>query len=246
MDAGIARYESPEERELARRRLELIALEEELTEGELQLESLKTDLRRFEVHYIREVGALYAELDEWKAKSAELKAEAAGTLEARAAADAAHAEAKASREAVEADTEPPRDFTPSVGFKKLYRDVVNQVHPDRAGSDADRVLRERLIKEANAAFSRGDEDSLRSILEEYRTSPEAVKGDDAAADLDRTLRMIRRIRNRIAQIEEEIANLTASEMAKLLAQVETAAEKGRDLLAEMADDLRRRIAVERR
>jgi hypothetical protein len=35
MDAGIARYESTEQRELAGRRLELAALEEELSEREL-------------------------------------------------------------------------------------------------------------------------------------------------------------------------------------------------------------------
>jgi hypothetical protein len=40
------------------------------------------------------------------------------------------------------------------------------------------------MKEANAAFSSGDEDVLRLILEEYRSSPEAVKGDGAVADLE--------------------------------------------------------------
>jgi hypothetical protein len=42
-------------------------------------------------------------------------------------------------------------------LKKLRREVVNEIHPDRASCDADRLLRERLTKEANAAYLREDD-----------------------------------------------------------------------------------------
>jgi len=53
-------------------------------------------------------------------------------------------------------------------LRDLYLQVVNRIHPDRAWNEADRVLRERLMKEANAAFKGGDADALRGILEQYR------------------------------------------------------------------------------
>jgi hypothetical protein len=69
MKADIVHYLSPEERELANKREELTILQVELTDRELFLESLRAELAAFEGLYLREVGALYAELDEWTPRS---------------------------------------------------------------------------------------------------------------------------------------------------------------------------------
>jgi hypothetical protein len=55
------------------------------------------------------------------------------------------------------------------GLRGLYLEVVNQIHPDRAANEADRALRERLMKMANVAFKRGDAGTLREVLEEYKS-----------------------------------------------------------------------------
>lgn len=60
------------------------------------------------------------------------------------------------------------DFAPRL--RELYIEAVNRIHPDRAVSEADLVLRERLMKEANAAFEKNDADRLRRIIEEYRAA----------------------------------------------------------------------------
>jgi hypothetical protein len=59
-------------------------------------------------------------------------------------------------------------FAFSPGLRELYLEVANKIHPDRAANEADLALRERLMKEANAAFARGDAETLRRVLEEYR------------------------------------------------------------------------------
>ena len=56
---------------------------------------------------------------------------------------------------------------PSPELRELYLAVVNKIHPDRAANEADLALRERLMKEANAAFERGDAERLRRVLEQY-------------------------------------------------------------------------------
>lgn len=58
--------------------------------------------------------------------------------------------------------------TPSPALRELYLEVVKKIHPDRAANEVDLVLRERLMKEANAAFERGDTETLRRVFEEYR------------------------------------------------------------------------------
>jgi ElaB/YqjD/DUF883 family membrane-anchored ribosome-binding protein len=72
-----------------------------------------------------------------------------------------------------------------------------------------------------------------------------VKGEGVGADLVRVLRQIDRIVKRLAQIESEVAELASSEIALLMAKVESAAAKGRNLLAEMAKDVRQRIQLAR-
>ena len=60
------------------------------------------------------------------------------------------------------------DSTPSLALRELYLEVVNSIHPDRAANEADLALRERLMKEANAAFERCDAETLRRVLREYK------------------------------------------------------------------------------
>ena len=59
------------------------------------------------------------------------------------------------------------NFAASHGLRELYLDVIKQIHPDHASSEADRTLRERLTKDANIAFEQGDDAILRRVLEEY-------------------------------------------------------------------------------
>ena len=245
MNSEIVRHISPQERELAEKRQELAILQAELTERELAAANLRAELGAFEGRYLREVGLLYAELDDWNARIAELAAEASGTEQAKSAATDARARAEGSRAAALDEAARATDFSPSPELKRLFRDVVKLVHPDNATDEADRVVRNKLMTEANLAYRLGDADALRKILEEYKSSPESIKGEGAAADLQRVIRQIERIIKRLAQIETEVAELTSSEIAKLMATAETAKTKGRNLLAEMKKDVLRRIDMAR-
>src|SRR6516225_9198364 len=70
----LIRQLKPEEEELLRKREELAAIRAILAERELELVDFRRKLAAFEGRYLREVGTLYAELDEWKARIAELRA----------------------------------------------------------------------------------------------------------------------------------------------------------------------------
>jgi len=83
MSAGIIRRLSPEEEELVRKREELSAVRGALAERELELADLRSQLAAFEGRYLREVGVLYAELDGWDARVAELAASLERTASAR-------------------------------------------------------------------------------------------------------------------------------------------------------------------
>jgi hypothetical protein len=238
-------HTSPEDRDLSRLREELAALQSTLADRELFLASLRAELTAFEGRYLRQVGVLYAELDDWSAKLSELAAEMAGTEQARAYAGEARAQAEESYAASHGDAAKAIEFAPMPELKKLFRDVVNQVHPDRAATEMDRAVRERLMAEANLAYKRQDANALLRVLAEYRNSPMAEQGDGATTDRQRIACQMERINQRLAEIEAEIEALSASEIAMLMAKVTGETAQGRDLLEEMAKNLRHRIAQAR-
>jgi TPR repeat protein len=73
MPTEIVRHQTPEQVELLRKREELALARAELAERELELVDLRARLKSFEGRYLREVGVLYAKVDEWEAKIAELE-----------------------------------------------------------------------------------------------------------------------------------------------------------------------------
>jgi hypothetical protein len=245
MKTELVRRLTPEEEELAAKRDELVLLEAQLADEELALASLKAELAAFEGLYLRRVGILYAELDEWTARLAEFKAQKIATPEADSEAAAARAQAEESYSAAHSEAAEARPVTLSPELKKLYREAAKRVHPDTASNDADRARRERLMKEVNVAYGRGDESELRRILANLDSSPDAVQGLGVGADLIRVLRQLRQIRDRIAAIELEIAGLAETDLAKLKAKADLAAVQGLDLLAEMATSVQGRINVVR-
>ena len=216
-------------------------VEAELADRELALASLKAELAAFEGDYLRRVGVLYAELDEWNARLAELRAERTDTPEAKEEAAEARSQAKESYSTAHGEAADVQPFVPSPELKSLFREAAKQVHPDIAVDEKDRQRRERLMKDVNAAYAAGDEDALRQILVDLENSPDTVQGSGVGADLVRVLRQLRQVRNRIAAILTEIEALRDSDIARLKAKMDQADSDGRDLLAEMAVDLRARI-----
>jgi predicted translin family RNA/ssDNA-binding protein len=241
MKTELVRRLTPEEEELAAKREELARLEAQLADQELLLASLKAELAAFEGLYLRRVGVLYAELDEWNARLAELRAEQTGTPEAKAEATEARTQAEEAYSAAHGEAAEVQPFTPSPELKKLYREAAKRVHPDTATDEADRARRERLMEEVNAAYAAGDEDALRRIFVDLDVSPDAVQGIGIGADLIRVLRQLKQIRNRIAAIELEVTRLSETDLAHLKAKAEAAANEGRDLLAEMASRVEVRV-----
>ena len=243
MAVQITRRLKPEEEEILRKRAELEAVKATLAERELEFADLRGHLAAFEGRYLRQVGALYAELDEWKARIAELQAQRHPSSAAKRQSEEAREQARQTHEAAYGEASKPPEFTPSPELKTLFREVAKRIHPDFAKDSADRDLRTRLMAEANRAYETGDADALRRILDEYDDSADALPGEGVGAELIRIIRQISQARKRIAGIEQELAALRQSEIAQLEQDGEKARKQGRDLLAELAAAAREHIQL---
>ena len=238
MPPGITLKLSPEEEELQRKRGELASIRVALAERELELADLRVQLKAFEGLYLREVGVLYAELDDWDARTAELEARLESSASARERAARARKRANDTHEATHGEASKAPNFQPSADLKNLFRDAAKRIHPDFAKDDADRERRTRFMAQANEAYSRGDTDALQQILDEYRESGDFVPGEGIGAELIRIIRQIAAAKTHIAAIEQELESLRASELAKLRQDIQAAEQQGRDLLAELATTVR--------
>jgi len=237
---------TPEEEELSNKLAELNELELELAQNELDLATLRGELRAFEGRYLRIVGIPCAELDRIEAQIAELQAlltpRDKGSEER---ATQARAKAHESAQAVNAEQESltEKGFSPSDNLKRLYREVAKNIHPDLAVDEEERSRRGRFMAEANQAYERGNEDRLEAILREWEISPESVKGDGVGAELIRVIRKINQAKGRLSEIEAEINLLKESELYQLKIRVEEAENQGRNLLTEMVAHLDEQINV---
>lgn len=204
---------TPEQEELENKKAELTRLETELANKELNLATFQAELNAFEKEYMRIIGVRYTELDRIEAQIEEYIV----LLESN------------------------RDFKPSPELKKLYREVAKKIHPDLATDDEERQRRQDLMAETNIAYEHGNLEKLKSILQDWESSPESVKGEGISFELIRIIRQIAQSRDRLKGIQLEISALEQTELFQLKIKVIEAKEVGQDLLVDMASELDNQI-----
>lgn len=124
-------------------------------------------------------------------------------------------------------------------LKNLYRQLARRFHPDFAIDEADREYRTGIMMAINAAYTAGDLPRLKELV----TQPDPARPDYTDEELAEVLlREVDHCQRRIAEIEKELKRLHRHPSTVLKMRVDEAAQDGRDLLEELAGDLRENIA----
>jgi chromosome segregation ATPase len=247
MPAEIILQQNPDDAALAEKREQLAALRGRLGERESELAQLRAQLRTFESRYFRQVGGLYAELDEIEARIAEREVDLYDSDAARERAEEARQRAQETHEAAfDEDEDAEEEFDPPVSLKALFREVAKRIHPDFARDEAEQKHFTLLMARANQAYRRGDTETLQRLLDDYREVAGALAGESAAAELLRVTRQIQHAERDLAALDVEQRVLLESEIAQLHLDAEEAAREHRDLLMEIATKVREQIAEAKR
>lgn len=235
---------APEALELETKLQQLESLEERYAEVQTEHITLQNSLGAFKQRYWKRVGSLYAQLDALRAEIARLRARLSPRDQMRqAAVGAATTQARASADAArdietEVDCEP---FAPTEELRKFYRMAARIVHPDRANDDDDRSLRDEIMSRINVAYRDGHVHTIQALIDEYQMR--ATPGeDDAATRLIRTIRLISRVREQIADISQATGTLRESGLYRLFKAVEEAEARGEDRLRVIEAGVERDIA----
>ncbi len=221
------------------------ALIRELTEKELELATLENQLAKFEKRYARTVGVLFAELDALEAAIAKELLRLHPEDPYREGFRRAEQKAKASKDAVDERAQPDEKqaYIPTDEIKNLYRKVAKAIHPDLSVNEEEREYRTRLMARANAAYKVGDKQALEQILYEWEHRDEtSMAREQEPAQPNLLQRQILQMKARLKEIDIRIAKLKESELYQLMVKVNRADREKRDLLGDMAKDLREKIA----
>jgi hypothetical protein len=242
MPAEIILQQTPDDAALLDKREQLATVRTTLAERESELAQIRAQLKTFEGRYLRQVGVLYAELDELEARIAEREVDLYDSDSARRRAEETRRQARETHDAAFGEAHEAEEFDPPPSLKTLFRDVAKRIHPDFARDDAEQKHFTLLMARANQAYSRGDTETLQRLLDDHREINASIAGEGAAAELLRITRQIQHAERDIATLDAERHTLFAGDIAQLHLDAEAAAREHRDLLTELATSLREQIA----
>jgi hypothetical protein len=242
MSAEIILQQTPDDVVLLDKREQLATVRTRLAERESELAQIRAQLKTFEGRYLRQVGILYAELDDLEARIAERELNLYDSDSARLRAEEARQRAQETHDAAFGEAREAEEFDPPPSLKTLFRDVAKRIHPDFARDDAEQKHFTLLMARANQAYSRGDTETLQRLLDDHHEINASIAGEVAAAELLRITRQIQHAERDIATLDAERHTLLASEIAHLYLDTERTAREHRDLLTELAASLREQIA----
>ncbi len=227
---------APEDIELNKKRAVLERLKDRLADREEEMADLRTDLERFEASYTIQVGRLYADLDDIEAQIAEEEYKLVPDdeeIKKKAEELRRRAEESAAR-ALEAAEAGDVRWQPTLAAKKAYHNLARTIHPDLALDAAEKVKRHGLMAQLNQAYSAGDQDKLNKLVEDFRNSPDLVKGDSVGDEWVRAIRQISQIKNRLTELSKEKLVAESTELYTLREKMQAEMGEGRDMVKQMA------------
>ena len=235
--------EHPLSIKLKRAEWRLGALEAEHADLDVRHATLVVELEAFRRVYLRRLGPLFATLDALRARlAARLAARAPFDAGLRQQADEAEHQAQQSaREASSAEAPAPGEsprFEVDDRCKELRRKAAKVLHPDRAETDADRELRNRLMAEVNRAMRDNDAERIQELMDEY-AAKSTVKPSSGVIEerLASVQRLSARLEGRITSLQTAVRDLLASELHILRERAKEGEKNDNDVLAELESEL---------
>jgi hypothetical protein len=228
---------SPEEIEFEKKQRKLERLKDRLADKEEEMAELRAELEQTEANYTMEVGRFYAEIDEIEAQIAEEELKLVpDDEEIKKRVEELRRRAEESAAGLnEANRNCHNKFNPTPEAKKAYHNLARMIHPDLAIDEAERERRHALMAKLNDAYADGDQNLLNKLVEEYRDSPDLVRGDSIGDRLVRVIRQISQVAARLRELKSEKLKAELSEAYAMREKVRSEQLEGRNYFRQMSE-----------
>ncbi len=140
------------------------------------------------------------------------------------------------------------DLTDEKQVKRLYRQLARRYHPDLAQDRNEIQYRTKKMAALNEAYASRSLTELAALASEAKPSSKdlSYRASTTAEMITALLKELAQVRRQTSLIQNEIQNLHNSPVIRLSLETKLAQQVGRDLLGEMAKNLRVTIAVKQR
>jgi hypothetical protein len=196
-----------------------------------ELSALQEEMRVFRARYTETVGSRLAELAEIereikRAEALMLGLETPYEEETHADEDDAH------------DTG-HKALPVGKAMRKLFWAVAKMFHPDHAADEREAERRHTVMAEASRAYREGDVESLHTLLGDEQLQSLCAAGGDVETD-DMQARLLR-LEIELRTVEFGIKRIRQDGLYRTKLKVDEEAAAGRDALAQMAEQIERKI-----
>jgi len=243
--------ESAQEK-LARLRRDLSQAQDELIEAEAELADRMAEVHAFEArfesrlgHLIDKLAAVEAELNEYLRRIQEHREEQVFGTGYRSVEEQYRRTWKVPPPSAPQPPDQPLPPATEAEFKKLYRQLARRYHPDLANDEAERAYRTEKMQAVNDAYAARSLVELAALADEAEDVLAGRQFRPGRTDEERIMALrdeLARCRRRLREIETEMENLHNRPSVELSLEIKLARRRGRDLMAEIASDLERKIA----
>lgn len=215
---------------------EIARLETQLAERQRELVALQEEMRDFKARYTQTVGSRLAELAEVEREIREAEKRVLGLSED------AEEEDETADEGEAAASSPTQPVTKTL--RRLFWSVARMFHPDHAADDGEARRRHSIMAEANRAYREGDVESLHTLLGDEELKSFCALPHDPAEAEDPATRLLN-LKEELRTAEFGLKRLRQDGLFGLKIRAAEESARGRDLLAEMAESINRKIVKAR-
>lgn len=134
----------------------------------------------------------------------------------------------------------PLDDDVQEELKALYRKLAFKFHPDKAKDEKQRKKYQDIMAEINEAYKNSDLETIKKYMRQAEREEKIAK-ETSKEKLARLKEEYKIIENIITKLQKELVTLKESETFKLNENVENAKKEDRDLLQELADNIKSEI-----
>lgn len=231
-------------------RAQINQIEQEIAVAELELAQLNGELAEFEAEFDRRVGPALQQLTELEAEVShylqrikQMRAEKRFGEGYQPVEDQFDAKWNRSRQPSPSVPPPAPPPLTAVRLKKVYRELARRYHPDLAIDEADRAARTAVMTAVIEAYQAQDLAALLAIAHPTEANkatavvpPPAVV---AALGLEQQLKQAQ---DRLRHLQTRLQNFHHQPLVELSLESRLAARDGRDLLAEMVQNIVQKVA----
>ncbi len=238
---------------LTQLRLAVEVARRELVEAEAELADRRSDIEAFEFEYEATVGVLLMQLERIETELNDyldrIKQRRNEKTFGTAFSSVEDQYRKTWRSSAPTMQQPKKKAVVSENteaqIKKLYRQLARRYHPDLASDDAERAYRTEMMTAVNDAYTARSLAELMALSKELEAHQQVgLSGpEETAVDMIKALEEeLARCQRRLKQIDLEMQSLYTHPLVELSTEVKFGKQNGRDILAEMAEEVERQIA----